>query len=367
MTSSMSPGANDSPSVDRLSKVGGIVMHSTPWQQSLLAVVFILRSLGSSWAEEQASEQTQEQTKEYDITEPKMSCDEANTITQRALERLHYKVIKVQPASVEKAGMVKGQRLGFWGEQEPVSVEITCGETGVHLAPRAEIPPCEQANRIMRKAVEDSGYTVTNFKPASLGGAGMVKGKREGKAPVSVTIHCAVERNRVVVDTASDSPLLEKSGFYQAFSDFQRGFYAMFRAVVDEFAYKKSAAYQSKVANMDQIQIGIVPLIPADVDKELGDKAKEVVPVRVTIFNSTTTAYHLESDKITLLAKSGKRVKPIPSSDQTLPAPALPDQTVTPGAYVEGYLFYPPGAYTGARGFLVEQERQEREGFSVEF
>ncbi len=219
----------------------------------------------------------------------------------------------------------------------------------------------------MRKAVDDSGYEVTLFKPAPLGGAGMVKGKKEGKDPVSVTITCVVERNRVIVDTSSDSPLLENSTFYQAFSDFQRGFYAMFKAVIDEFAYLQSPAHQSKVAKMNQVQIGVVPLIGADVKREFGDKAKEVTPVRVTVFNSTTSAYLLEADNIVLLSDSGKRVKPMQESDQTLPGPVLSSQTVPPGAYVEGYLFYPPGAYTGARGSFVEQENKEREGFSIQF
>lgn len=307
------------------------------------------------------------QTTEYDLSEPKMSCAEAEKITRRALKRLHYKIIGTPEPPVETGSEIKGIRLGFWGEKEPVSVKISCNPDGAHIAPRAAIPPCEQANRIMRKTVEDSGYEVSLFKPAPLGGSGMVKGKKEGKDPVAVTITCAVERNRVMVDTSSESPLLENRYFYQAFSDFQRGFYAMFKAVVDEFAYQQSPAYQSKVANLDQVQVGVVRLIAADIKREFGDKVKEVTPIRITVFNSTTNAYLLETDKIVLLSDSGERVKPMKEGDQTLPGPVLSDQTVTPGAYVEGYLFYPPGAYTGARGSFVEQENKEREGFSIQF
>ena len=163
----------------------------------------------AAWGE--AQEKVLQQTKEYDITEAKMSCQEAHKVTRRALERLHYKVTDLPPTT-EKGGTIKGQRMGFWGELEPVSVEISCNADGSHIAPRAEIPPCEQANRVMRKAVEEGGYTVRTFKPASLGGVGQIKGEKDGQDPVSLTISCEVERNRVTVDTSSDSPLLAESG-----------------------------------------------------------------------------------------------------------------------------------------------------------
>ncbi len=352
----------------------GETMQKAVWHVPHMACVAFMTSCvigcvggGANAAAKTTETTAKEQTTEYDLSEPKMSCAEADKITRRALERLHYKITGDPKTPTDMGGEVKGTRLGFWGEEEPVSVKISCDPDGAYIAPRTEIPPCEQANRIMRKTVEDSGYEVSLFKPAPLGGAGMVKGKKEGQEPVAVTITCAVERNRVMVDTNSESPLLENRNFYQAFSDFQRGFYAMFKAVVDEFAYLQSPAHQNKVAKMNQVQIGVVPLIAADIKREFGDKAKEVTPVRITVFNSTTSAYLLEADKIVLLSNSGKRVKPMTESDQALPGPALSSQTVTPGAYVEGYLFYPPGAYTGARGSFVEQENKEREGFSIQF
>jgi hypothetical protein len=308
-----------------------------------------------------------DQTKEYDITETQMGCDEAHQITRRALERLYYKVADAPPTT-DTGSTIKGQRMGSWGEPEPVSVEISCTADGVHLAPRAAIPPCEQANRVMRKAVEKVGYAVTTFEPATLGGVGRIRGEKPEQEPLDLTIACEVERNRVIIDTSSESPLMAAGGgFYDAFSDFQRGFYAMFRAVVDEFAYRQSPHYQAQVANMDQVQIGVVPLIPADIQRQFGDPLTELLPVRITVFNSTTNAYLLETDNIVLLADSGQRVKPAAASEHALPQPPLANQTLTPGAYVEGYLFYPAGEYTGARGFLIEQKHQEREGFSLLF
>lgn len=335
-------------------------MHTAVW--SLVGLVGLVLAVAGGGLATAA-----QQTTEYDITETKMGCEEAHRITRRALERLHYKVADGPPAT-DTGSTISAQRMGFWGEPEPVSVAISCTTDGVQLAPRAQIPPCEQANRIMRKAVEKTGYAVTTYQPAALGGRGRIRGEKPEQEPLELIITCEVERNRVIIDTSSESPLMAAdAGFYDAFSDFQRGFYAMFRAVVDEFAYRQSAYHQTQVANMDQVQVGIVPMIPADITRQFGDSLTALLPVRITLFNSTTNAYVLDTDNIVLLADSGRRVKPAAPSEHTLPQPPLANQTLPPGGYVEGYLFYPSGVYTGARGFLTEQQRQEREGFSVQF
>ena len=88
--------------------------------------------------------------------------------------------------------------------------------------------------------------------------------------------------------------------------------------------------------------------------------------VEVEISNATAHAYTLKADKVTLRAASGERVKPLEASDDT-PTPVLISQTIVPGANVRGYLSYPPGSYTGARGFLIQEQTQSNEGFSVNF
>ena len=88
--------------------------------------------------------------------------------------------------------------------------------------------------------------------------------------------------------------------------------------------------------------------------------------VEVEISNATAHAYTLKADKVTLRAASGERVKPLEAGDDT-PTPVLTSQTIAPGANVRGYLSYPPGSYTGARGFLIQEQTQSNEGFSVNF
>ncbi len=88
--------------------------------------------------------------------------------------------------------------------------------------------------------------------------------------------------------------------------------------------------------------------------------------VEVEISNATAHTYTLKANKVTLRAASGERVKPLEASDDT-PTPVLISQTIVPGANVRGYLSYPPGSYTGARGFLIQEQTQSNEGFSVNF
>ena len=88
--------------------------------------------------------------------------------------------------------------------------------------------------------------------------------------------------------------------------------------------------------------------------------------VEVEISNATAHAYTLKTDKVTLRAASGERVKPLEAGDDT-PTPVLTSQTIAPGANVRGYLSYPPGSYTGARGFLIQEHTHSNEGFSVNF
>ncbi len=88
--------------------------------------------------------------------------------------------------------------------------------------------------------------------------------------------------------------------------------------------------------------------------------------IEVKIYNKTDRAYLLKANTVSLRAESGERVRPLEAGEES-PTPVLTDQTITPGAEVRGYLSFPPGAYTGARGFLIEERTQANEGFSIDF
>ena len=300
-----------------------------------------------------------EPTDEYDVIEPDMSCEDANRFSVRTVERLGYEVTSFTTASDDKEGVIEAKQMGRWGGEEGVSVAISCGPNGVRIATRSDVTPCEQANMVMRQAVESSGFTVTTYTPATLMTAGVVTGEKEGAEPTSITITCYIERNRVEMDTSEDSPILSNVDFYKALADFQLGFFTAFSKIEGRVARNP--------ADQDRLYITLRLLNIVDNQVVFGTKELAVLPLKVNISNPTQQTYMLETQRIMLMDAAGKRVKPMSEGETSFPAPSLTDRPVGPGASIQGYLYYPLGTYTGARGSLADQRNQEREGFSVEF
>ena len=300
-----------------------------------------------------------EPTDEYDVIDPDMSCEDANRFSVRTVERLGYEVTAFTPASDDTQGVIAAKQMGRWGGEEGVSVTIACGPNGVRIATRSDVTPCEQANMAMRRALESSGFTITTYTPASLIKAGLIAGEKEGAEPTSITITCYIERNRVEMDTSEDSPILGNVAFYQALSDFQLGFFTAFNKLEERLARNP--------ADQDRLYVALRPLNMVDNQVVFGTRELAVLPLKVNISNPTRQTYLLETQRIMLLDAAGKRVKPISEGESPFPAPPLTDRPVGPGASIQGYLYYPLGTYTGARGSLADQRNQEREGFSVEF
>ena len=298
-------------------------------------------------------------TDEYDVIDPDLSCEDANRFSVRTVERLGYEVTSFTPASDAKEGGIEAKQMGRWGGEEGVSVTISCGPNGVRMMARSDVTPCDQANMVMRQALESSGFTITTYTPATLTAAGVITGEKEGEEPTSITITCYIERNRVEMDTREDSPILSNVAFYQALSDFQLGFFTTFNKVEERLA--------SNPADQERLYVTLRPLNSVDNQVVFGTKELAVLPLKVNISNLTQQTYMLETRKITLMDSSGKRVTPMSEGEASFPAPSLTDRPVGPGASIQGYLYYPLGTYTGARGSLVDKRNQEREGFSIEF
>ena len=298
-------------------------------------------------------------TDEYDVIDPDLSCEDANRFSVRTVERLGYEVTSFTPASDAKEGGIEAKQMGRWGGEEGVSVTISCGPNGVRMMARSDVTPCDQANMVMRQALESSGFTITTYTPATLTAAGVITGEKEGEEPTSITITCYIERNRVEMDTREDSPILSNVAFYQALSDFQLGFFTTFNKVEERLS--------SNPADQERLYVTLRPLNSVDNQVVFGTKELAVLPLKVNISNPTRQTYMLETRKITLMDSSGKRVTPMSEGEASFPAPSLTDRPVGPGASIQGYLYYPLGTYTGARGSLADQRNQEREGFSIEF
>jgi hypothetical protein len=118
---------------------------------------------------------------------------------------------------------------------------------------------------------------------------------------------------------------------------------------------------------VDQTQVVVTPLKGFERVLEFGAPVKAVFPVRVEAANTTAHTYILDIEQIILLTPTRERITPLEENESLFPAPSLSSQPLLPGAQIKGYLYYPEGSYTEARGFLVEKDSKEREGFSVQF
>ncbi len=340
-----------------------------PLWLTLAGAMLLLVFLAPTWGQEAPtppSTQHALELRRYALFEPELTCEQAHRLSHRVLERLGFKITFSQPAPPGGTGILQGSREEHLGP-ERVTVKITCKDEGVYVDSESDLPPCEQANRVSYRAVERLGFTVTAFVPASEGGSGMVKGVREGsrgREQVALTITCGADA--IYIDTSSEkNPLLDSEDFYLAIGDFRRGFYALFRGMALDMRLRKT--YPASAPPPDQVQVVIRPLPQSEAPWQPSAGAASVFPVRVEIFNTTSHTYLLNTKKIVLLTSSGERVQPISPSQKELLAHMLSSQTLPPETTVRGYLYYPSGSYTGARGFVVEKDSQEREGFAINF
>jgi len=312
-----------------------------------------VRSLGESM--------TTDPDWKYPIIDAALTCEQANRVSYRAVERLSYKIDSFTPATTEKAGEIKGIREGVWGEKEPVTVKVSCPSDGPHIDVHPDIAPCEQGNRISRLAIERHGYQVKEFTPAAIGKAGIVKGEKKGEPLLVITLFCS-RNNGVVMETSMDSAVLQNKDFFLAISDFERGFFAMYKG-------ERSLIIPDQASAPADIQVQVTMKLLSSVESKIifGTDVTTVLPVQIEITNPTKRSYQVEADQVVLLTASGQRVKPLSENGKTFPTPAFTSKIIAPKSGTKGYLYFPPGIYKGARGALVEEQSQEREGFEVQF
>lgn len=157
-----------------------------------------------------------------------LSCEQTQQLAHRVVERLGYAATLPTPIDENGMSVIRGERAGVLGP-ETVTVTLTCEADGVDVEAEADLPPCEQANQIVRRTVERLGYTLTSYTPASYRKRGVIRGKRgEGQAQDTVMLTIACDADAVYVDTRSDSPVVASTEFTAAITDFRRGFFALF-------------------------------------------------------------------------------------------------------------------------------------------
>jgi hypothetical protein len=214
---------------------------------------------------------------------------------------------------------------------------------------------CDQANHIAYRIVQEAGYTVTAFAPATNGGTGTMAGSKPrgaGEDTITAKITCGPDGIHAEGDYGHGPTAMN-----QRFPEY---FFVRFTGMAE-------AAERGEVNAPGQILVKMKPLIGFETSLEFGALVNDVLPVRVDVINTTQRAYALEVETIVLLTRDGKRVKSLQANGNTFPAPPLTSLTLAPGASIKGYLYFPPGSYASGRGFVTEQDSQEREGFDVQF
>lgn len=211
---------------------------------------------------------------------------------------------------------------------------------------------CEQANQNAYQIVKEASYAPTTVTPATVQSTGKIEGTRSLgplDSHVTVTITCTA-------DEVTGHGWYSLGGRNQHFPHY---FYERFLGMAE-------AIQRTAYVPPGQTRVTIKPLRGKEAVVEFGTEVTRVLPVRVEITNTTTRTYTCDTATVVLLTPEGKAVKSLTANTSTVPKPALSSQPLAPGASIKGYLYYPPGTYTGARGALVDEE-QEQEGFEVRF
>ncbi|MEE8312611.1 MAG: hypothetical protein V3R77_10145 [Candidatus Binatia bacterium] len=287
---------------------------------------------------------------------------------------------------------------------------------------------CEEANRHVYESVVSMGLRVTGFKIARPGVPGYVEGEREdsrGGMSGKVTIRCEPDGVHIASRQAGITNEQE----------FERGVFLgvtgradLVRAREGEDAGKfvprsgsqqtapagsgsSAAARQSKQrATGVSVVLERLTGFTTVLDFEADLSAAGILPVKVTITNSTGRAYAFDPRDVVLRQSGSRRraysmtpeeavallhdanrrtiaegnaqldddvgpVSPTASSDlgdvraasRIIPERTLRSVRLAPGRSTSGFLYYPSGSYDRARVTMIDVATGETEGFIVEF
>lgn len=267
--------------------------------------------------------------KQYTLTELRLSCDEANRMTYKALTAMGYSVSAFTPAALGRPGEASGVRetRTVDGGGERVTVSITC---------------------------EPTGATVDAREDGKL--LGQVDFKRAFFLSFTATQHMDERRREMEEKVAAGT------------------------------------APESQQRQGLQVLVEPVRGQAAKLDFEIDMAAAAVLPVRVRVVNATTRRYAVTPAEVQLVRRDRTRVAPMTVAEvvarlvkahaangqpvTTLDATALTDRLgkvlfsktrVDAHSETSGYVYFPLGDYVHARVLVTDVETEEAEGFAVEF
>lgn len=266
---------------------------------------------------------------QYALNDLRLSCDEANRTTYKALAALGFTVTTFTPAAMGRPGEAKGTRSERTADGGPqnVTVSITCAPTG-----------------------------------------SAVDAREDGKLLGQVDF---------------------KRAFFLSFTSTQH--MDERRREMDEKVAAGTAPASQRPQGL-KVLVEPIRGQAAKLDFEMDMAAADILPVRVRVLNATTRTYTFVASDVQLVRSDRARIAPLSLEEavarlqkgkdaQGQPLTALGPTELTErlrqrlfsttqiGARSDasGYLYFPLGDYLRARVLVTDVATEEAEGFAVEF
>lgn len=247
----------------------------------------------------------------YEITDTDLSCEQAQQLAYRTVERMGYRVASATRAAPGKTGAIQAQQRRS-GQTALVQVTIQCQPQGVVV-----------------DAASLSTLDVASPTPHPL-----VTDYHEREAP-------RLTKNRPPPTTY-----------------FRRAFYSLFHGLADNV---------KRYGPEGQVYVHIRPLPAMESELLFGVHTPDIFIVAVEVANRTQQTYIFDTEQVHLLSAGGGTVRALAEKDAASLPPPMVSQALAAQVATHGYLYYPAGEYLRVQGTLTEVQSQERQGFQIEF
>ena len=247
----------------------------------------------------------------YGITDTDLSCDQAQQLAYKTVERMGYRVTSATRVTPGKTGTIQARQRRS-GQTALVQVTIQCQPQGVVV-----------------DAASLSTLDVASDTPHPL-----VTDYHEREAP-------RLTENRPPPTTY-----------------FRRAFYSLFHGLADNV---------KRYGPEGQVYVHIRPLPPMEAELLFGVRPPDIFIVAVEVANRTPQTYVFDTEQVHLLSAEGSTVRALAEKDAASLPPPMVSQALAAQVATHGYLYYPAGEYLSVQGTLTEVQSQERRGFQIEF
>ena len=247
----------------------------------------------------------------YEITDTDLSCEQAQHLAYRTVERMGYRVTSTTRATPGKTGAIQARQTRS-GQTALVRVTIQC-----------------QPQSVVVDAASLSTLDVASPTPHPL-----VTDYHEREAP-------RLTENRPPPTTY-----------------FRRAFYSLFHGLANNV---------KRYGPEGQVYVHIRPLPPMEAELLFGVRTPDIFIVAVEVANRTQQTYVFDTEQVHLLSVTGGTVGALAEKDAASLPPPMVSQALAAQVATHGYLYYPAGEYLSVQGTLTEVQSQEWQGFQIEF